>query len=391
MTADIHMTKCSRYDLELLRKGISDHLSRYDRFKDLRGKKILIKINLLSASDPESAVTTHPIFVEALILELKDRGASCIIADSPGGPFNESNLIKAYKRSGMTDVAERTETELNYITTSHEQKHPGGKIVKRFTVCDYMDNADLIIATPKIKTHMLTGLTCCSKIMFGAVPGLDKVGYHSRFPDVYDFSRMLLDLNDLVKPDLYLVDGIIGMDGDGPSMGNPHQVGVIMSGKDNHKLDLLACRIVGLDPATLPIMRASRDLGEITFDQVISASGDASDLRIDPAYVPASGMRIARRPPRIIRRIITNFMTRKPRIDRIKCEGCGVCKENCAGSAIEIRSEKAVIDYSKCIRCYCCHELCPYDAVFVKKSNSKLKTGLEKIRFSRGRKSRKVP
>lgn len=385
MASDIHATRCIKYDLPLVRKGIAEHLSRHVKFNDLNGMKVLIKINLLSASDPEGAVTTHPIFVEALILELKDRGASCIIADSPGGPFNVSKLKKAYNRSGMLDVAGRTGAELNYVTTSHEKPHPGGKIVKRFRICDYMDNADLIIATPKIKTHMLTGLTCSSKIMFGAVPGLDKVGFHTRFPDTYDFSRMLLDLNDLVKPDLYMIDGIIGMDGDGPSHGKPCQVGVILSGIDNHQLDLTVCRMVGLDPAALPIMRASVDIGKISFDQDISVTGDGSEHRLDPKFTPASGMKLARKPPRIIRRLIMNFMTRKPRIDTDNCTGCGVCKENCAGFAIEIRSEKAVIDYSKCIRCYCCHELCPYNAVFVKKSHSKMKAGLEKLRFTTGR------
>ncbi|MGA1822398.1 MAG: DUF362 domain-containing protein [Thermoplasmatota archaeon] len=385
MTSDVHATRCAEYDLSMVRERISEHLSIHDKFRDIGGKKVLIKINLLSASDPQSAVTTHPILVEALIRELQERGAECIIADSPGGPFNEATLKKAYTKSGMADVAERTGSSLNYGTTSHEARHPTGKLVKRFTICDYIDEADMIIAAPKIKTHMLTGLTCCSKIMFGAVPGLDKVGYHTRFPDTYDFSRMLLDLNDLVKPDLYIIDGIVGMDGDGPSHGNPRRIGIILSGTDNHKLDLTVCRMVGLDPATIPIMIASRDMGSIDLQKDITITGNASDFRLDKDFTQASGMRLARKPPRAIRRLIMNFMTRKPRIDTERCEGCGICKENCAGFAIEMRSEKAVIDYSKCIRCYCCHELCPYDAVFVKKSNSRIKSGLEKLRFTTGR------
>jgi uncharacterized protein (DUF362 family)/Pyruvate/2-oxoacid:ferredoxin oxidoreductase delta subunit len=380
MTSGIHATKCESYDLDMVKDGIADHLSRHEKFRDLSGMKILIKINLLSATDPEEAVTTHPVFVEALIKELGLRGARCIIADSPGGPFNKSNLEKAYDKSGMVEVADRTGAELSYVTTSSEIPHPDGKLVKRFDICDYINDADLVIATPKVKTHMLTGLTCCSKIMFGAVPGLEKVALHTRFPDTHDFSSMLLDLNDLVMPDLYLLDGIIGMDGDGPSHGKPRKLGVIISGTDNHRIDLTVCRMVGLDPSSLPIMVASQERGAVDFDQKIDITGDAGDLRIDPIFTPASGMGLARKPPRILRRLIMNFTSKKPRINRTTCTGCGVCRENCAGDAIEIVSEKAVIDYSKCIRCYCCHELCPYDSVYVRKSRSKIMGTLEKLR-----------
>ena len=363
MDPNIYATRCREYDLKTIREQIAKHLDVQKTFSDISGKRVLIKINLLSASVPERGVTTHPTFVEGLALELIDRGAYVIIGDSPGGLFNRKALELAYERSGMRSIAKKHNVKLNYNTKSHIEKLPDGSMVKSFNICDFIRKPDLIIAAPKIKTHMFAGLTCCSKIMFGSVPGMEKVSYHTRFPDMDDFSRMLLDLTDLVKPDLFLVDGIIGMDKKGPSWGRLRDIGVIVSGTDNRLLDLFISRMVGLDPKSLPITR--QILSDLEFDpyDVIEPKGEASDFRLKEQFAPATGVPLATDPPKFIRRLLIHLTTGKPKIDKKKCVGCGVCRDNCAGSAIDIINGKARIDYSKCIRCYCCHELCPHDAV----------------------------
>ncbi|MGA1866346.1 MAG: DUF362 domain-containing protein [Thermoplasmatota archaeon] len=365
MNRSVHVTRCDDYDLGLLMVQVKEHLDRYSKFDDLRGKKVLLKLNLLSASDPSRAVTTHPTFLKAVILELKKRGGEVVIADSPGGLFNKSSLKKVYKTTGISKVAEETGVRLNYETGHHFRKYPEGKFTKNFIVCDYLRGKDLIIAIPKIKTHTFCGLTCASKIMFGIVPGTEKVKYHTRFPDPLDFSKMLLDLTDASGTDLFVVDGIIGMDGKGPSQGRPRKVGAILSGIDPVAMDLHVARMVGLKPDKIPILHAAFVQGRISEDENVNVSGNGKDLRLKEKFIPASVGPIALLMPRPIRRIVINLSTRKPKISHRRCVGCGVCETNCAGEAITIKNGKARIDHSRCIRCYCCHELCPHDAVYL--------------------------
>jgi uncharacterized protein (DUF362 family)/Pyruvate/2-oxoacid:ferredoxin oxidoreductase delta subunit len=288
-----------------------------------------------------------------------------IVADSPGGAFTEVSLKKLYDGTGISKVVKETGAELNLNTGYHEVKHPKGKFIKSFLVCDYLNNVDLMIALPKIKTHMLCGLTCASKVMFGIVPGTEKVLYHTRFPDSLDFTKVLLDLDDIAGTNLFLVDGIIGMDGRGPSQGRVREVGTILSGADHLAIDLHVCRMVGLDPEKIAIFQAAFEQKRIEKDEELAISGDGRDLRLKDRFIPSSGGIGDLLVPGPIRRTLINLTTSKPKISHKKCVGCGVCKQNCAGDAIQIKDERAKITYSKCIRCYCCHELCPHDAVYV--------------------------
>jgi uncharacterized protein (DUF362 family)/ferredoxin len=359
----IHVTRCQEYDAKVIKRQLVEHLDLYPRFKDLNGKKVLIKVNLLSATSPEKMVTTHPTFVEALINIIHERGGKTVIGDSPGGLFNESMLKKCYRETGLQKIAERTGTELNLNTSSHAEKHHKGRFVKSFNICDYVRDCDLIIAAPKIKTHMFCGLTCASKIMFGAIPGTEKVGYHTRFPDNVDFSKMLLDLTDACNVDLFLVDGIIGMEGKGPARGNPRSVGAIISGTDHFEIDRYVIDMTGLKPETIPLITAAEDLGILERNSRPEITGSGSDLRLDPPFKGATTRSLMRNLPLPVRRSLINLTTAKPFIRKRECVGCGVCRDNCAGDAIDIVDGKARIKYGKCIRCYCCHELCPHDAV----------------------------
>ena len=375
----IHATRCISYDQEEIRTQISQHLDRNVKFQDLKGKRILLKPNILSASDPAKTVTTHPVFLEALMIELKSRGASLTIGDSPGGLFNRNSLAKAYRATGYEKIARKHGVELNYNTSYHEEKHPAGRFVKSFNIADYIRRHDLIIAIPKIKTHMFTGLTCASKIMFGAIAGTQKVGFHTRFPDRSDFSKMLLDLTDLTAPDLFLVDGIQGMEGEGPQNGVPRDVGIIISGDDHIPIDLFVTRMVGLDIENLPILKAAMDRNLLKKDDMIPSFGDGAHYKLGRPFISAEGRKVVREPPRIFKRAIVNITTKKPRVNKAKCTGCGVCMENCAGDAIVMIDKKARIDYSKCIRCYCCHELCQYEAMELSLGRSKVEDRLNRV------------
>jgi len=367
---EVHATRCGTYEPDVLRNHIRDHLGRYPGYGDLKGKRVLLKPNLLSAVEPEAGVTTHPEFLKQVIIELQDRGASCVIGDSPGGAFTRPVLKRAYEMSGFSRVAEETGASLNYNTSSRKVRWEKGRFTKVFEISEYILDADTIISLPKLKTHMLTGLTCATKNMFGAVPGTTKVTYHTRFPEPVEFCKMLHDLAYATGLGLSIVDGIIGMEGSGPRRGEPREVGLIASGTHPEVLDLFLARAVGLDPERLPMLKAAGELDMIDLRQEIRITGDGADFGLDPPFKPAGGWFLISNPPRALRRMVVSASTRKPLILTHRCVGCGVCAKNCAGDAITLKGGKAVIDYGKCIRCYCCHELCPHGSVSLTRSIS---------------------
>lgn len=374
----IYQSRCDTYDPDRLDRIMADHIDHHLGGIDLSGKKVLLKVNLLSGKAPEKAVTTHPAFLGSVIKALMAKGAICTIADSPGGKFDPDSLRKAYEIAGYDRIAEETGANLNYDVGSHDVTNPRGRLVKRFRICDFVNGHDLVIALPKVKTHTLMGLTCASKIMFGAIPGIEKVYYHTRFPYPDQFARMLMDLNETVRTDLFLVDGIVGMDGDGPSGGRPRELGLVLSGRDPLELDEHICHVVGLDPLTIPVNRLYRI--ERNGEGIVPLlEGPDPEYILDTPFSPAKGWGIARDPPRGAMRLIRPLTTSKPIIDMRKCTGCGVCANNCAGDAISIREGKARIDYSNCIRCYCCSELCPSDSISLREPPEIIGNIIEKV------------
>lgn len=382
MTESVHITRCPDYDPALLKEQLKEHLSRYPELRELKGKRVLLKVNLLKAITPDRAVTTHPELLRAIIDDIHGRGGRTIIADSPGGPFLPSTLKKAYEVSGLEQLARETGAVLNYNTRYHEEVHPKGKFVKRFNVCDYLRDADIVIGVPKFKTHTLCGLSCASKIMYGVVPGLEKVRLHTRFPDPLDFSRMVLDLTELVAADLYIVDAVVGMDGNGPNVGRIRNVGLIASGRAPVVLDLAMCRVTGMDPEKLNIMRAAFRDGRATNDMRMDITGSGSKMRLDPPFDLPDRATFGSDPPRTLVGLVRRISTKGPSIDLRKCVGCGVCMDNCAGKAITMVDEKARIDMSRCIRCYCCHELCPHGAVKLSLSAGRTRQTVEELIYN---------
>jgi uncharacterized protein (DUF362 family)/ferredoxin len=381
MEGNVHITRCSSYAPDVLKEQVREHLDLRFGPNDLTGRRVLLKVNLLKAAEPEQAITTHPELLRAMINYVHERGGKAIIGDSSGGPFLPSLLKRAYDASGFTKIAKETGAELNFNTGAHEEAHPTGRFVKRFNVGDYLRNADIVIAVPKLKTHMLCGLTCASKVMFGVVPGLEKVRLHTRFPDPVDFSRMVLDLTELAGAHYYIVDAVEGMDWNGPSAGRVRKVGLMVSGREPVQIDLALCRTTGLPPERLNIMRAAFKDKRVTPDLVPEVTGNGADLKLDPPFRMPERATFAAEPPGAATRFVRRVTTKGPTIDLRKCVGCGVCGENCAGNAITIEYEQARIEMSKCIRCYCCHEMCPYDAVKISIAAGPARVRFEKLLY----------
>lgn len=225
-----------------------------DKFID-KEDKVLLKLNLLMKKKPEDATTTHPMFAKALAKILIDYGAEVIIADSPGGPFNINALKGVYKACGIEKIADEMGAKLNYNTNSMEIKNEKGLILKKITAIEVLREVDKVISVSKLKTHGMMMFTGAVKNMFGIVAGLEKAEYHVRMPENRDFSNALLDICLAAEPVLSFMDGIIGMEGDGPSAGIPKDVGVVIASTSPYHLDVVATTVIGLTPSKVPTIQ----------------------------------------------------------------------------------------------------------------------------------------
>ena len=339
-----------------------------------RGQKVLLKPNLLQGADPDRAITTHPSIIKAVGSLVQEAGGIITIADSPGSGavYSEASLRKAYRLSGWDKVAEELGATLNYCTDCFERSQPDGVLMKRFTLIKPVLEADVVINLPKLKTHLLTGMTAGVKNMFGCIPGFEKASYHSRLAEHTDFGEMLVDLERTVRPHLTLLDAVIGMEGNGPMNGEPRPFGAILASPDPHALDLVAVRLLGMDPLSIPTLAAAvrRGLLPEGLEQVVDGD-EFSDLMVTDLKVPATFAR-RKKDSRAMRAVLslTRPYALRPVVERRKCVGCGACARSCPRQCITIADGKAKITSKNCIRCYCCHEMCPQDAVLLKRSTA---------------------
>ena len=240
------------YDLDTARTALADLLAPIGGLDFVKaGMRIVIKANLVSAMAPDTAATTHHVLLSALTEMLVERGATVVIGDSPGGLYNSAFVGKVYRASGVTACEEHGAT-LNRDFGESEAVFEEAKVLHTFTYTSYLDNADVIINFCKLKSHGMMSMSCAAKNMFGTIPGIIKPEYHYRFPNYSDFANMLLDIDEYFHPVISIADAVIGMEGNGPTAGTPRKIGCLIASHSPHALDVVAARIIGLDPMGIP-------------------------------------------------------------------------------------------------------------------------------------------
>ncbi|MCL2013916.1 MAG: DUF362 domain-containing protein [Oscillospiraceae bacterium] len=376
----ISVVKTENYNPDVLKAAVDRHFSvlKPDSLISAN-KKIVLKPNLLMKRSPELGTTTHPALLEAVILKLKELGATDItIADSPGGLYSKGVLKSVYSGCGMTEPAEKHGAKLNYGTGHVEVKCPSDNIpnpqeilVKKFTVIDPLANADIIINLPKLKTHSMTGISAAVKNMFGAIPGLMKPEMHWRFKSGHSFADMLIDLCLTVPPTFTIIDAVTAMEGNGPSSGDLREVGYTYAGNNVFALDAVMCKITGLDAGRIATVRRSveRGLTSRNIDD-FEFAGDSLEIFGDFQKPETYSVDFtdAAPVPSFMMKWLSKVLAPKPVVIKKMCIGCKKCAESCPAKTIYMSKQKiADINYAKCIYCFCCHEMCPVQAIKIKR------------------------
>lgn len=367
MRSKVALIRCPDYEPgmveEKLREGLA-WLGGVRRFFH-PGQTVLVKPNLLSATPPERAVTTHPAVVRGVIRLIQEAGARVVVGDSPG----YGHPTRVAEKAGVLEVCRETGAEFVPFQEVREKVFREGKVVKRLPLALPVLEADAVVSVAKLKTHGLTTYTGAVKNLFGCVVGFNKPQLHLRLQRRQEFGGMLVDLYQAVRPVLSVVDGIVAMEGEGPSHGRPRKMEAILMGEDGLAVDVVAAGLIGLKPEQVLYLEAAIRQGIIPpgDDWVEVVGSPPTDLRVTDFALPASQQQPVPGFPRPLVRLLARQLTPRPQIRAEVCRGCGVCQQSCPPQAITIHQGRAVIDEAQCIRCYCCQELCPYGAVVLRR------------------------
>jgi uncharacterized protein (DUF362 family)/ferredoxin len=338
----------------------------------IKGEKILLKPNVLAGDPPEKHVTTHPIVFKAVAKLVKERTSNVYFGDSSGFGKSTTQIRKAL----FNPVARELGITLADLDKGREVYFQKSPFIKKFIIANDVLDFDGMISIAKMKTHALTRITGAVKNTFGVVPGKLKEDFHLKLPNPEDFSKMLITLNLLIKSRLYVMDGIVAMEGNGPRNGDPVRMNVLLFSKDPVALDSVMCKIIDLNPNFVPTMKLAKSWGLGTYImEEIEIVGDSLEMFINKSFSVVRHPIISIAEKKSITSLVKKYLLlSRPVIDRKKCVKCGVCIHVCPVKEKAVhwkrgdKTKRPEYDYKFCIRCFCCQEFCPEGAISVKET-----------------------
>jgi len=361
MASSVVILRCNDYDQSKVSEAIHsalEHLGGITQFVK-NGQTVLLKPNMLSAKAPERAITTHPAFLEAVIDEVRSAGGEVWMGDSPSGALK--GVKRCWENTGFLDLAERKKIRLiNFEADGTIARQVQDR---KYHFAKAVLEADVVINLPKFKTHGFTLYTGAIKNLYGTLPGFQKAQFHKCYPHPKNFSQTLVDIYKIVRPQLHLMDGILGMEGNGPATGKKRKTKLIFASVDGVALDAVASSIMGFKEGDIDAIRLAgeQELGENRLESINILGELLEDVRFDDFILPSNYL--IRMIPQFLLRWLGRFVWIRPAADRTLCTGCSECAQLCPVDAIEMVNHSPVMDYKKCINCLCCNESCPESAI----------------------------
>jgi len=325
---------------------------------ELRGKRVLVKPNILGPFPPERHITTHPSVVRALVTKLTRQQAEVTVGDNPGMRGYGTNL-RCAEASGILEAAGG---HYRNISASPKTVRTNSRFAGEFVVSRAIFEADYLMTLPKFKTHLLTTITGAVKNSYGFLVGGQKGILHQLTGNPTSFAEVVVDVYQLRPPDFVIMDAVVAMQGVGPSCKDLRpDVGKILAGDNSVELDAVMAAMMGLEPADVPMLRIAheRGLGEI----------NPARIELNRPIQPIPDFKLPESRTggvfeSFITRLATRIMVKRPVANPRICTRCGVCARQCPASAITMTPYPHV-DRRKCTSCFCCIEFCQEDAMDV--------------------------
>lgn len=381
MKSKVAVIPCDSYEEEqvyqAVRKGVQ-LLGGMDAFVG-HEEKLLLKPNLLSKASIEKAVTTHPSVFSAVTKLLREEGYNNLVyGDSPGA----GNAEKTAEACGIKAAADHYHVPMADFTRSKPVEFTRSNVPRHYEIAQGVLDSDAIINICKMKTHQLERITGGVKNLFGCVYGVNKGATHVKYPDAASFAQMLVDLNLLLKAKLHIMDGIVAMEGNGPASGDPVKMNVLILSADPVAMDATFCRLVDLDPKTIPTCFYGEiyGLGHWKEDDIELVGIDNLSDYVNKKFNVSREKVFSGRWSFLDKLKVLN---KKPVIIKERCIRCGACVKACPveekavdfpidkqGEQLREKDGRLGIpryNYKKCIKCYCCQEMCPEKAIIAKR------------------------
>jgi uncharacterized protein (DUF362 family)/Pyruvate/2-oxoacid:ferredoxin oxidoreductase delta subunit len=370
MKSKVALVRCSAYDEESVAAAVARGLELLGGAQAIvkPSEKIVLKPNVLMGRAPEKLIGPHPAVFKAVARQVQAITSRVTYGDGP----STGKPIGHMKRAGYDEMARELRIPLGDFVAGREVHFPDSPFLKHFTLANAVLEADGLVSICKFKTHQLTRITGAIKNQFGCIPGLMKPEYHLRFPNPLDFARMLVCLNLYIRPRLYIMDGIMAMQGNGPASGDPIAMNVLLFSADPIALDATMCRMIDLNPEFAPTNKFGQEWGLGTYRaEEIELLGDPLTSFVNKRF------KVVRAPVRPVTSssvvpFFRNIISPRPVIDPALCQLCGTCVKHCPANPKAVdwhdgdKTRPPTYKYGRCIRCFCCQELCTEAAITVK-------------------------
>ena len=246
----------------------------------VRGKRVVLKPNLVEF-DPATTINTNPVLVAAAVEAFRSLGAASVrIAEGPGHRRNTMEMAEGAGYFSCIADFEACFTDLNRDDVSRVDLGRHHSLLTSLYLPNTALGADLLVSMPKMKTHHWVGATLSMKNFFGLVPG-GVYGWPKNILHWSGIPECIADLHTLFPKHFAIVDGVVGMEGNGPIQGTPKAAGVIVAGADMIAVDATCCRIMGIDPARVRYLRIAEDRQQTRETEVQQIGEAVASVRTD--------------------------------------------------------------------------------------------------------------
>jgi len=310
MATIVSLQRCSSYEPTVLRAALArllEPLGGIGAFVK-PGRRVLLKPNLIVPRPSEAAVTTHPEIVRAMALIVREAGGRPFVGDSPAS----GSAAQVARAAGIAAVARELGLEIADLAKRPRTCAGGPGSPHKWIRCGAEAlEADVVINLPKLKTHGQMGMSLAVKNLFGVVAGKRKALFHFwSGNDAVRFGRLLVAIARLVKPALSILDGVVALEGGGPTSGDPRPLGMLAASADPVALDRVVLELLGIAPERIPHMQAAQELGYGEQDLgKIEIVGESLDSMRVKDYVAIGELRpISFTLPHVLRSVVKQVM-----------------------------------------------------------------------------------